>query len=83
MAVKVDGRVVITRHLPRTFPEYAFASEQQPLEHKPRGLELTRPFPEARVFFIDIDTKSNGGWLYVYWISEHLMHPQATVEPRT
>lgn len=73
-----DGRIVMTRHLSHTYPDYARYSDPTPdgRPHTPVGVELRRPFPEAKVHFID----HGDGWFRVYWISDQLTAPDEVAE---
>lgn len=64
-----DGVIVMTRHMPMQLPKFKHATEGR---HMPVGCELTRPFPDARVLFIE----HRDSWLYVYWISSTVTYPE-------
>lgn len=63
-----DGHLVITRHRLLHLPQYTHAADQEPKPFVPIGVNLTRPFPGARVY--DIDHRD--GWIYVYWVPNDL-----------
>lgn len=63
---KYRDHLVVTKH----------RSQELDLEQdgKPTtGAHLIRPYPEARVMFID----HQSGWYYVYWIDQRLMVPRS------
>lgn len=57
--------IVITRHIPQEL------TLQQPDGKATVGARLIRPFPEARILFVD----HVSNLLYVYWIDHRLMLP--------
>lgn len=75
-------RVIMTRHLMEKMPEYAAYSDANPSSgapHAPLGIDLERPFPEAKFFYIDHTQRD--GWAYVYWVDYRLLTPMAQPDP--
>ena len=61
--------LVITRHVPAELPL------KQRDGHPTTGIELVRPYKEARIFTIE----HTNGLIYVYWIDYRLMLPHMNV----
>lgn len=70
-------KVVMTRHLMQRMEEFSDFSDPNPSSsnpHVPLGIDLERPFPTAKFFFIDHGQRD--GWAYVYWVDYRLLQPQ-------
>lgn len=69
--------VVITTHIPKEIVQIQQWDETKGAKRPCTGAHLVRPFPEARILFID----HVNNLFYVYWIDHRLALPQGEYAP--
>lgn len=70
-----SGLLLVTRHLPVPHNEFATRHKlpgREEATYVPSGVILDRPWPEARVLFIEVKDR----YYYIYWIDTRLMVAQ-------
>lgn len=63
-----DGRVVRMKYHIKDFPEYRGLADS-----KTYGMDLWRPFPDARMYYMEF---REDGYVEVVWVSVGLLYPE-------